>query len=54
MSQWFVPPSYLPPLSPSLSRLRFIAFSLVPEIKANPTPKNCLPLSRSEKVTQTE
>jgi len=32
--------------------LRFIAFSSVPEIKANPTPKNCLPLSRSEKVTQ--
>jgi len=26
----------------------------MPEIKANPTPKNCLPLSRSEKVTQTE
>ena len=38
----------------SVMRLRRAYISSVPEIKANPTPKNCLPSSRSKKVTQTE
>jgi hypothetical protein len=31
-----------------LSRLCFIDISSVPEIKANPTPKNCLPLQEGD------
>jgi hypothetical protein len=46
--------SYRPLWSPTLSRLYFIDISSVPEIEANPTLKNCLPSSRSKKVTQTE
>ena len=51
MTQWFVPPIVIPA---AMVAYFVIDISSVPEIKANPTPKNCLPSSRSKKVTQTE
>ena len=52
MTQWFVPPIVIPgAIVAYFAALVLYRHFVVPEIKANPTRKNCLPSSRSKKVT---
>ena len=51
MTQWFVPPIVIPGAIVAYFAALVLYRHFGAEIKANPTRKNCLPSSRSKKVT---